>query len=468
MTIRFRCKCGRKFEVADTAAGRKARCTDCGLTFLVPSPHAAAAQPAGGQAARPHAPRPSPRPAAPTTVHRPAAPASRPAAPNSTYAPQEDDDVPMARLAPVPVHQSSRKPTLTAVQAVAGVSTVVALVVIVDSVATMLGAIQAQIQGMNLVYGAAAIFAGLGVIVALAGGAGSRVCIGIMLGGAARNVLVNGPILLFLAFSKSEIVTSQGKDAVMVWGLAGVFSLLASIVYIMAILLSKSVRKYIGGHLGLVFGMGVVGLLLGPLVVSTALPSPELVYARYFTVQRVTKSTAEGVGGVAKVLTPKQQTENRDAMMDRMKDIYAALDRYVYKQDRRRLPAYLGQLVGDDCPSDRFISPTRGPGAKGLRDPGGDVRDSDVIYLFKEGRDTTQFESAPNKAELIVAYSGPRCGLGDGALVMRLPGIPAAAPVEWLDKVKFDKQMAATDKWLKDNPAPEKSIMPDKLPGFDE
>ncbi len=376
----------------------------------------------------------------------------------------DDDDVPMARLAPVRVYHGSRKPKLTAVQAVAGISIVVALVVIVDSVATMLGAIQAHAQGMELIYGAAAIFAGIGVIVALAGGAGSRVCIGIMLGGAARNVM-NGPALLFLAFSKSEIVTSQGKDAVMIFGVAGVFSLIAGAAYILAPLLSKSVRKHIGAHYGLVIGGGVVGLLLGPLVVSTALPAPELVWARYFTVQRVMISTAAGPGGASKVLTPKQQSDTREAMMEQMKDIHKALKRYVYEEDRRRLPAFLGQLVGDDCPSKLFISPTRGPGTTAHRGPAGDIKNSDVIYLFKDGRDTTQFESAPNAAELIVAYSGPGCGLGDGALVIRLPGIQVAAPVEWLDKATLEKQLAATNKWLKDNPAPPKSIMPENLPG---
>jgi len=500
VTIRFRCKCGREFEVADSAAGRKARCTDCGLTFLVPSPdakkasaspdssplaqaakaaqaakvgqasHAArpvqASQPAGGQAARPRAQRPAPRPAAP-----PLAP--RPAAPDAMYALQDDDDdVPMARLA---VHQhplahlGRHKPKLTAVQAAAGISVVVALVVMVDSVVTLLGAIKAGLQGMDLIYGGAALFAGLGVIVALAAGVGSRICIGILLGGAARNVL-NGPALLFMAFSKSEIVTSQGSDAVMICGVAGVVSLLAGAAYILAPLLSRPVRKYMGASYGVVIAGGVVGLLLGPLVVSTALPAPELVWARNITVRGGQASTAAGPGGSSVVLTPKQQqqkTDAREAMLDQMKDIHKALSRYV--QESFKLPANLGALVGDDCPRKLFVSPTRGAGAKPPRNTaGGDISDTDVIYLFKEGRAASQFESAPNAAELIVAYSDPTCGLGEGALVIRLPGILVAAPVEWLDKPALDKQLAATNKWLKDNPPPPKDNLPDKLPGFEE
>ena len=532
MTIRFRCKCGRKFEVADSAAGRKARCTDCGLTFLVPSPnaHPAAAQPdnsplaqvaraaqaaaaanaspaahpaqspkppaahaarpsaprlaqapkpPAAQAARPHAPRPAQapqppaahvaRPSAPRPAQRPATPppVPGPAAHGGTYALQnDDDDVPMARLAPEPVHHA-RTMKLTAIHAVAGISTVVALVVIVDSVATMLGAIQAQGQGMDLIYGVYAIFAGIGIIVAMAAGAGSRICIGILLGGAARNVL-NGPALMFMAFSKSEVVTSQGKDAVMVWGVAGVVSLLAGIAYLLAPLLSKSVRKYIGGHLGLVIGGGMVGLLLGPLVVSTALPDPLLVWARSVTARRVQVSTASGPGGAPVVLTPKQQTESREAMITRMQDIHKALSEYV--QSHYMLPAHLGQLVSDEYPVQMFYSPTRGDTSEMQQNPGGgDIKDPDVIYLFKEGRSATQLESIPSAtaAALIVAYSGPKCGLGEGAIVIRLPGVQVAAPVEWLDKPALDKQLEATNKWLKANPPPPKDNTPEKLPGFE-
>jgi len=389
------------------------------------------------------------------------------------YAHQDDDDdVPMARLAvhrhPL-AHLGPHKLKLTAVQAVAGISIVVALVVMVDSVATLLGAIQAGSQGMDLVYGTAALFAGLGVIVALAAGVGSRICIGILLGGAARNVL-NGPFLLFMAFSKSEIVTSQGRDAVMICGVAGVVSLLAGAAYILAPLLSRPVRRYMGASYGTVIAGGVVGLLLGPLIVSSALPAPELVWARYVTTRPIQASTAAGPGGSSVVLTPKQQAENRATMLEQMKDIHKALNRYVYVQDRRRLPANMGLLVGDDCPSKLFICPTRGPGAKPQRDPGSGyfIKDPDVVYLFKEGRETSQFESAPNAAELIVAYSDPTCGLGEGALVIRLPGIQVAAPVEWLDKPALDKQLAATNKWLKDNPPPPKDNLPEKLPGFEE
>ena len=75
---------------------------------------------------------------------------------------------------------------------------------------------------------------------------------------------------------------------------------------------------------------------------------------------------------------------------------------------------------------------------------------TDVVYVFMQGHRASQLESIPNAAELIVAYSDPTCGLGDGVLVMRLPNI-AASPVEWVDKATFERQMTATKKWLEDN-----------------
>ena len=80
MSIRFRCKCGREFTVPDSAAGKRAKCLDCGATLMVPRPHrapAAGAPPAGGSPGK-------------------ARPASPPARPGARPAPA--DDVPVARV----------------------------------------------------------------------------------------------------------------------------------------------------------------------------------------------------------------------------------------------------------------------------------------------------------------------------------------------------------------------------------
>ena len=343
-----------------------------------------------------------------------------------------------------------------------GMSLVVALFVIIDSLGTMLGARQAGLHGGDLVYGLAALFAGIGAFVAFAAGCGNRFCIGILLGGAARNVL-NGPFLLFMALSKSEIVTSQGRDAVTVCGVAGAVSLLAGVGYLLIPLLSRPVREYIGASYGAVIGGWVVGLLLGPLVVCTALPAPELVWARYVTTRRVVPdvpANPAGPGGspaAAAAVSPKAQADTRAAMLEQMNVIHEALSEYL--RTHSELPANLGLLVSDGCPSNLFVCPTRGATAMPRRNPtsGYFVTRTDVVYPFRPGRRAAQLESIPNAAELIVAYSDPKCGLGDGALVMRLPRAGGvAAAVEWLDKATFDRQLAATSKWLADNPPREK------------
>jgi len=461
MTIRFRCRCGRKFEVPDSVAGRKAQCTDCGLTFLVPSPNA---QPAAAQAAGHQAHRPSPRPASPPP-HRPAVPpAHRPEAPQAPYALVDHDDyVPMARLAPRPAHQrphahlGSRRPRLIPVQLVAGISGVVALAVIVDSLSTMLDARRAGLHGLELVYGLAVLFVGIGVIVSLAASSGNRFCIGMMLGGAVRNVL-NAPVLFFLATSKIQFVTSQGPDAAAICRVAGAISLITGVGYFLAPFLSKAVRGYMGANYGAVIGGAAVGLLLGPLVVCTALPAPELVWVRSITARRdqpgviasLAKPASPAESLVAAATAAKQQVDNRIAMLEQMTVIQEAMSEYL--RDHSKLPANLGLLVSDSCPVKLFACPTKGAADMPRRDPEGGyfMTRTDVVYVFMQGHRASQLESIPNAAELIVAYSDPTCGLGDGVLVMRLPNI-AASPVEWVDKATFERQMTATKKWLEDN-----------------
>lgn len=53
MAIRFHCQCGKTFSLPDSAAGKKARCQQCGKVLTVPLPRGPAA---GGSKARPTAP----------------------------------------------------------------------------------------------------------------------------------------------------------------------------------------------------------------------------------------------------------------------------------------------------------------------------------------------------------------------------------------------------------------------------
>lgn len=477
MTIRFRCKCGRKFEVPDDTAGRKARCTDCGLTFLVPSPPGAPAKAAApaGSASRPPAPPVATRPAAPPRQAPPPPTTLRPA--EATYGLQDDaDDVPMARLVPEPtpqqrlMHHGRHKPRLTAVQVVVGISVVIALVVAAESVVTVLGAVQAKGQGLQLIHGMWALCAGLGIIIALAAGSGSRFCIGVLMGGGVVNVL-NCLGLLGIGLTGGELLTDQGQNFPLVVIVAGVVALLTGGLYIALPLLSRPVRKYLGASSGVVIGGAVAGFLLGPLVASTALPSPGMVWTRYITTVFVQENTFVAADGTTRSMTKEKKNEVREEMMENMGNIQNALSQYVL--NRGRLPADMGLLVNDrDCMIEWFVCPASQGAKKLRRGPQGvflppPMPQPDVVYVFRHGRSAKQYESDPNAAQMVVAYSNPKtCGLGKGALVMRMPGMNLPA-VEWLEKEAFEKQLAMTKQWLTDNPVPPSDGLPENLPGMD-
>lgn len=68
MTIAFKCVCGKRYRVDDTAANRKLRCKQCGQTLRVPAGQPAESSPK--QEA--HIPRKRKRPAAESTSSEPA------------------------------------------------------------------------------------------------------------------------------------------------------------------------------------------------------------------------------------------------------------------------------------------------------------------------------------------------------------------------------------------------------------
>ena len=89
MSIRFRCKCGREFNVPDSTAGKRAKCLDCGEMLTVPRPHRAPPSAASAGAGTSGKRRPATPPGRPGTR-----PAARPKASKGRPA----DDVPVARV----------------------------------------------------------------------------------------------------------------------------------------------------------------------------------------------------------------------------------------------------------------------------------------------------------------------------------------------------------------------------------
>ena len=556
MTIRFRCKCGRKFEVPDKMAGRKARCTDCGLTFLVPAPKAPApkattspapkaprtsapkatppkapapktpapkapvddsplaqaaraaqaakkapaasaetpaksapAQPAPSQAVPPKAKPKRPAAPAPKRAPRPAAPAPAvpsPPPPADTYALQDDeDDVPVARLASPATqavrhvtHLGRRRPKLTAVQIVAGVSILLSLVVLGDSLVTTMTAFNNGARGWVLVYGVAAGGAAIGIILALAAMTGNRFCIGVLFGGGVVNIF-NGPLMML--FSGFALV--QGGGVVAAAFVAGGVAFLSGVAYILLPLLSKPIREYMFASVGVFVGGTVAGFLLGPAIASTAQPSFLLLPARATTyiageiardpnlaeslgIQVVTGKPGEAAKPGKLVLSGDEKSTLRQARMkSQMGDIHKALASYM--GSAARLPADLGILEKQGMvPIKAFFCPSRSKTPKVPRNAEGHfLQETDVIYVFRGGRSVEQVESAANAAELIVAHSGPKCDIGDGVLVIRVPRA-SETEVEWLDKKTFEQQLKVTKEWLETREKP-KSNLPSELPGFD-
>ena len=385
----------------------------------------------------------------------------------------------MARLVPEPtphqrlVHHGQHKPRLRAVQAIVGISVVIALIVAVESVVTVLGAVQAKGQGLQLIHGMWALCAGIGIVIALAAGTGSRFCIGVLMGGGVVNV-INGLTFITIGLIANEVMKvlgAQGENLALVVVVTGVVALLTGGLYICLPLLSRPSRKYIGASYGVVIVGAVAGFLLGPVVASTAMPSPLMIWTLYDTTVFVQKNTFVAPDGSTRTMTKAVKKDVREEMTENMGNIQNALSQYVL--NRGRLPADMGLLVNNkNCMIEYFVCPAslgakklrRGPRGVFLPPP---MPQPDVVYMFKLGRSAKQYESDPNAAQLVVAYSDPKtCGLGKGALVMRLPGMNLPA-VEWLEKEEFEKQLAITKQWLTDNPVPPSDGLPENLPGMD-
>ena len=89
MPIDFACACGRSMRVPDDAAGKRAKCKDCGIVFVVPDPKGASPV---APAVTPQALQPTPAPGTEANPYQPA-----PSAPPSRVA-VVDFDVPFWSL----------------------------------------------------------------------------------------------------------------------------------------------------------------------------------------------------------------------------------------------------------------------------------------------------------------------------------------------------------------------------------
>ncbi len=423
MSIRFRCSCGREFKVPDSAAGKKAKCLNCGAQLTVPRPHRT--------------------------------PASQRAAP-------PPDDVPVARLVPeedVPVAAivperpprghariRRRRSSMPSVQVAAGIGFVIMAAVVIDTVVALAEARQTGAKGLEMIHAAWVPLLVVGFFVAAAAMKGSRLCIGILIGGAIRGLFLNGPALL----ATPLILRGLARDVRIALMIAGWAALALGAVYVVLLLMVRQTRQHLSGHGGTVTAGAVIGFLFGGAVALTSLPSPSLMFTR--TIARPGASITVARALEAPELIGKAGKEEvRAIVKSNMSDIMSALHMYL-NEHRNYLPADLGELVSEDYPPEKFICPGSGKDAPKVNKKTGKFEGPvDIIYLFPRYHLYDLPEDKDELGLLIVCYSDPNCHFGEGSVVIHPPVAGIDPVVRWLDKEDLDLRLGDTRRWLASN-----------------
>lgn len=436
MSIRFRCKCGREFEVPDRLAGKHATCKDCGRQLTIPRRH--------------RTPGPSARPDQP--------PPARPAPPQ--------DDVPVARLVEEPVPEARavqapatparpaharlrRRPSLAPVQIAMGIATLVMIVIAIDAVIALRGAVRGGIKGVGAYHTLWLLFLVVGFFVAAAGAKGSRLCIGILIGGALRNLFVNGPGILVA--SQLGVVKDLSPDLAKILMLVGGAALGLGAIYVVLFLAAGGVRKHLSGHGGVVIGGAVGGFLFGGFVALTAMPEPGLVFTRIISHPRTRVAVAQAIDA-PELIGAGGKKNIRVEVRSNLSAVNSALETYIAK-NMQWLPEDLGEIVNEDCPAKCFVCPGTGK-APPERDKktGRFTGPIDIEFLFPgwHRRDLPGANRADELRQLVICHSDPNCHFGEGAVVMRF-GLPGEdyRLVEYLPKDRLDEELSDTRKWIR-------------------
>jgi len=430
MSIRFHCKCGRRFEVPDGAAGKKAKCQSCGASFLVPplrhAPVASAPPVAGSR--EPGRPRPIPQETVPPPGLLPDRPAAR------------------------PIRDKRRGKSPGPVRVAVALAMAVMAAVTVDALVVLAIGARSASRNMAMVHGGWLALMVIGFFVAAAATKGSRLCAGILMGGALRGLLLNGPALLAMAALRTDLTADLRR----VLQIAGWGALALGAVYLVLLLAGRRTRKYLSGHGGAVAGGAVIGFLFGSVVAATALPGPALLFTR-------TMARPGGVAFVARALkmpellrkTKKTEKKNVLATMTaNMNDIAMSLHAYM-RQNHNYLPGDLGALVSKECPAEKFICPGSGKPAPRVDKATGRFLDPiDVIFLMPRYH-LYDYDKGGNHDDLqgmIACYSDPNGHAGEGAVVIHpLVSATEYTPVQWLGKEELKQQLEETRKWLSRN-----------------
>ena len=441
MSIRFRCKCGREFAVPDDAAGKKAKCLNCGQDLTVPRPH---------RTAGPHA---APPPAAKRThPARPAAPPAEEDVPMARLV--EETSVPMAQLIETAAHSHRRTYTpsrhraaLGSVKVVLGIVTAVILWMAMEVIVALAVSVRQGLSGIGWLHALWLVFLVIGFFMAAAAARGSRFCIGLLLGGAFRGVINGLAILVFVTLG--DKIWIPLPSWMMIYGLA---ALGLAVVYIVLLLISADTRKHLHGHGGEIAGSAVMGVILGGILAPTAMPGP------LFLVTRTLSRPAE-VTRLAAVLDAPELigTEGKESIRNKIQSNMVVISRgmadYINKH-HNYFPQELGAAVNKDCPPEKFLSPaTTKDVPKVDRKTGKFSGPVDVIYVLGGYHLFDLPDTSDELRQLVVCYSDPNCHFGDGAVVMRAPvGGKGFNIVGWLEKDRLADELRYTRRWMKRHP----------------
>ena len=469
MSIRFHCRCGQKFVLPDKVAGRKAKCNDCGREFIVPIP----------AKKRPKS-RPGPKTGMdalavtddPQQDAPPAPPARRQGSVKAAEAAR-----PHSAAARRAARRGGKAHSAGAVRMAAGLAVGAILLVALDVFVVLAIGMQGGARREALIHAVWLPALVLSFFVAAAAAKGSRLCMGILLGGAVRGMFVNGPWLLIWAANHKDAI-SEIRTPV---AIAGWIALSLGAVYLLLLLVSREARKLISGHQATVFGGAAAGLLLGGIVAATALPGPLLMYSRAqvrpkaeaeapaapdpqaagpgASAPGATSPTSPGSpAGPAKptdAAAEQQKLRVRQIVAGNMIQIAKALGAYM-DSHRYYMPADLGALVSGDCPAENFICPGSGKAVPQVDRAGGKFTGAiDVTYLFPRYH-RFDYDAEDNQNEmqvLVVCHSDPACHGGEGAVVLHppMPG-PDYRTVEKVDKDTLETMLQDTRRWLDAHP----------------
>jgi len=428
MSIRFHCRCGREFRVPDSAAGKRAKCLDCGAQLTVPRPKQASAE-------------------------RTVPPARGPR--------RQKDNVPVARIVPEeslavaravperPVHKrvrlKRRSTSVPGVQAAMGVALIVMLLVAIDAIIVLArGVRRPDVKTMAMLHAGWLVVLIVGFFIGAAAAKGSRLCIGILIGGALQSLFVNGPGLLIGA----GVMDSLAPDMRMLLRVAGGGAIVVGAIHAAVLLAGKSVRKRLAGHASTAVPGAIMGFFFGWGIAVTALPNMAIIATRILATPGAEVAVARALDAPG-LLGDAGKKHVLAVTKGNMNAIMGAFQNYLNKH-HNYFPTDLGQLVSEDCPVEMFLCPgsSRKP-PKVERKTGKFDGPVDMVYLFPAYHLYDLPQDQDELQLLIVCHSDPNSHFGEGAVVMHPPvASNDYTIVRWLDREDLALRLDDTRKWL--------------------